>query len=79
MISPKPAKNMIWFGLWGGYHLRYPMLAMDIITQKVKKMMVFQMLSLPGKEEMEIPEDVDFNRREIMKKQCPAEHVFYRE
>ena len=55
MISPTPAKNMIWFGLWGVfYHLRYHMLAMDIITQKVKKMMVFQMLSLPGKEEMEI-------------------------
>lgn len=29
--------------------------------------MVFQTLSLPGKEEMGIPEDVEFHKREIMK------------
>jgi len=49
------------------YHLRYPLLAMDILAQKTKKMMVFQTLSLPGKEEMDVPEDVEFYKREIMK------------
>ena len=58
--------DLIWFmGVF--YHLRYPMLALDILAQKTKKMMVFQTLSLPGKEEMQIPDDVEFHKREIMK------------
>ena len=58
--------DLVWFmGVF--YHLRYPMLAMDIVSQKVSKMMVFQTLSLPGKEEMEVPDDVEFHKREIMK------------
>lgn len=58
--------DLIWFmGVF--YHLRYPMLALDILSQKVKKMMVFQTLSMPGTEEMEVPEDVEFHKREILK------------
>src|SRR5690606_35166726 len=39
--------DLVWFmGVF--YHLRYPMLAMDIIAQKVSKMLVFQTLSMPG-------------------------------
>lgn len=58
--------DLIWFmGVF--YHLRYPMLALDILAQKTKKMMVFQTLSLPGKEEMQLPDDVEFHKREIMK------------
>jgi len=57
--------DLIWFmGVF--YHLRYPMLALDILAQKARKMMVFQTLSLPGKEEMELPDDVEFHKREIM-------------
>lgn len=59
--------DLVWFmGVF--YHLRYPMLAMDILAQKVKKIMVFQTLSLPGMEEMSVPNDVDFHGRDIMKK-----------
>ncbi len=58
--------DLIWFmGVF--YHLRYPLLALDILSRKTKKMMVFQTLSLPGKEEMDVLEDVEFNEREIMK------------
>ncbi|WP_300438995.1 TIGR04290 family methyltransferase [Christiangramia sp.] len=58
--------DLVWFmGVF--YHLRYPLLAMDIISQKTNKMMVFQTLSLPGKEKMEVPDDVEFHKREIMK------------
>lgn len=58
--------DLVWFmGVF--YHLRYPMLALDILAQKTKKMMVFQTLSLPGKEEMELPHDVPFHQRDIMK------------
>ncbi len=61
--------DLVWFmGVF--YHLRYPMLAMDILSQKVKKMMVFQTLSMPGKEEMGVPEDVEFHKREILKEKA---------
>ncbi|MGB8704679.1 MAG: TIGR04290 family methyltransferase [Gillisia sp.] len=57
--------DLVWFmGVF--YHLRYPLLAMDILSQKTRKMMVFQTLSLPGTEEMDVPEDVEFHKREIM-------------
>ena len=61
--------DLVWFmGVF--YHLRYPMLALDILTHKVKRLMVFQTLSLPGAEEMEIPEDVEFHKREIMQEKA---------
>lgn len=57
--------DLVWFmGVF--YHLRYPLLALDILALKTRKMMVFQTLSLPGNEEMDVPEDVEFHRREIM-------------
>ena len=32
------------------YHLRYPTLALDIVAQKVRKLMVFQTITMPGEE-----------------------------
>ncbi|MGI8546071.1 MAG: TIGR04290 family methyltransferase [Gemmatimonadaceae bacterium] len=32
------------------YHLRYPMLALDIVAQKVRRLMVFQTLTMRGEE-----------------------------
>ena len=32
------------------YHLRYPMLGLDIVAQKVRRTMVFQTLTMPGQE-----------------------------
>ena len=49
------------------YHLRYPMLAFDIVAQKTAKILIFQSLSLPGKEEMQVPGDIPFHEREVMK------------
>ena len=61
--------DLVWFmGVF--YHLRYPLLALDILSQKTKKIMVFQTLSLPGTKEMEVPDDVEFNKREIMKSEA---------
>lgn len=48
------------------YHLRYPLLALDIISERVNDLMVFQTLSLDIKEEYEAVDDFDFNNREIM-------------
>ena len=39
--------DLIWFmGVF--YHLRYPLLALDIVAQKVRRSLVFQTLTMPG-------------------------------
>ena len=56
--------DLIWFmGIF--YHLRYPMLALDILSQ-MGDLMVFQTLSLPGSTSMEVLEDVQFHKREVL-------------
>ena len=57
--------DMVWFmGVF--YHLRYPLLALDIISQKVNRMLVFQTLMMPDKVEKSIKEDYEVNDRKEM-------------
>lgn len=57
--------DMVWFmGVF--YHLRYPFLALDIVSRLTKKIMVFQTMMIPGKNEKEIPTDISLNEREVM-------------
>jgi len=46
------------------YHLRYPLLALDLVAEKVRRLLVFQTLTMPGMEIADTPEDQDFNTRE---------------
>jgi tRNA (mo5U34)-methyltransferase len=48
------------------YHLRYPMLGLDIVSQKVKRLMLFQTLTMPGEEVYEDTDGHDFHDRELM-------------
>jgi tRNA (mo5U34)-methyltransferase len=48
------------------YHLRYPLLGLDIVTEKVKRLMIFQTLTIPGDEVAEVPADQDFDDRAPM-------------
>ena len=39
--------DLVWFmGVF--YHLRYPMLALDILSRRTRRLMVFQTLTMPG-------------------------------
>ncbi|MBW3623842.1 MAG: TIGR04290 family methyltransferase [Armatimonadetes bacterium] len=49
------------------YHLRYPLLALDIVSQKVKRMMVFQTLTMPGEEVYPAPSDIGIYERDAMR------------
>jgi tRNA (mo5U34)-methyltransferase len=41
--------DLVWFmGVF--YHLRYPLLALDILAQRTRRMMMFQTLTMPGEE-----------------------------
>ncbi|WP_034256929.1 TIGR04290 family methyltransferase [Adhaeribacter aquaticus] len=57
--------DLIWY-MGVLYHLRYPLLSLDILSQKLKRMMIFQTLTLPGEAVAEVPEDLPINGREKM-------------
>jgi tRNA (mo5U34)-methyltransferase len=48
------------------YHLRYPMLGLDIVCQKVRRLMVFQTLTMPGDEVKEDTHGHGFQNREVL-------------
>ena len=57
--------DVIWFmGVF--YHLRYPLLALDILSEKCNKYMIFQTLTMPGEEELQIAADYKINDRKPM-------------
>lgn len=48
------------------YHLRYPLLALDLVFEKARKMLVLQTLTMPGDETADAPEDLDIHDRDRM-------------
>ena len=60
--------DLVWFmGVF--YHLRYPMLGLDIVAQKVRRMLIFQTLSIPGREEYLNTDGHNFRDREVLREQ----------
>ncbi|GAB3819963.1 TIGR04290 family methyltransferase [Pontibacter rugosus] len=57
--------DLIWY-MGVLYHLRYPLLSLDILSQKCRGQMVFQTLSMPGDQATETPDDFGINDRERM-------------
>ncbi len=49
------------------YHLRYPLLGLDIAVQKVRRLMVFQTLTMPGDEVHEDTLDRGIHDREALR------------
>jgi tRNA (mo5U34)-methyltransferase len=45
------------------YHLRYPLLALEMVAEKVDRLLIFQTLSLPGDEVLETPPDLPLDER----------------
>ncbi len=48
------------------YHLRYPLLALDIVATKVRDLLVLQTLTMPGEEVVAPPGDLRLEEREAM-------------
>jgi tRNA (mo5U34)-methyltransferase len=57
--------DLIWY-MGVLYHLRYPLLSLDILSQKLKRLMIFQTLTMPGEGVAAVPDDLDINQREQM-------------
>ena len=50
------------------YHLRYPMLGLDTVAQKVNRLMVFQTMTMPGEEVFAETDGRGFTDRDLMLK-----------
>lgn len=48
------------------YHLRYPLLALDIINEKFNKILIFQTLTMPGMDYIDTSGDIKIEEREIL-------------
>jgi tRNA (mo5U34)-methyltransferase len=48
------------------YHLRHPLLALDLVAEKVERLLVVQTLTVPGPDEAAEWRDVPFDRRELL-------------
>ena len=48
------------------YHLRYPLLGLDIVARKVRRRLIFQTLTMPGEEVCEPPADLPIYERDAL-------------
>ncbi len=60
--SPDTYDLVLFMGVF--YHLRYPLLAMDIIAERTERMLAFQSLSMGEDEVVEQPEDFAISERQ---------------
>jgi tRNA (mo5U34)-methyltransferase len=57
--------DLVWFmGVF--YHLRYPLLALDLLARRAKRLLMFQTMTYPEDESCEVPENFDLEQREVM-------------
>jgi tRNA (mo5U34)-methyltransferase len=57
--------DLVWFtGVF--YHLRYPVLALDIVRALTGRLMMFQSLTMPGTEAAATPDNIGLDERDLM-------------
>jgi tRNA (mo5U34)-methyltransferase len=54
--------DLIWF-MGVLYHLRHPLLALDILRRRTRRMLVLQTLTMPGEETADVPPDFPLAER----------------
>jgi tRNA (mo5U34)-methyltransferase len=65
MLYDAEVYDLVWF-MGVMYHLRYPMLALDIVRNCCRGSMVFQTMTLPGETVYQTETDLDLEQRDIM-------------
>src|SRR3954452_23103165 len=48
------------------YHLRHPLLALDLVASKARRLVVLQTLTMPGDEEVQPPRDLSIDDRDAL-------------
>ena len=62
--SPERFDLVLFMGVF--YHLRHPLLALDLLAERTRRLMVFQTFTIPGENEYPVPADQDFDDRSPM-------------
>lgn len=57
--------DLVWF-MGVLYHLRHPLLALDIVRRKTRRLMVLQTMTLPGDQVAAVPDDLGLDERARM-------------
>jgi tRNA (mo5U34)-methyltransferase len=60
--EPRQYDLVIFMGVF--YHLRYPLLGLDVVAEKVRRLLVFQSLTMPDEEIDPQPQDLDLASRQ---------------
>lgn len=63
--NPERFDLVLFMGVF--YHLRYPLLGLDIVAQKVRRLMVFQTMLIPGDEVYDETADLEIYERTAMR------------
>jgi tRNA (mo5U34)-methyltransferase len=64
-LPTSEAFDLVWFmGVF--YHLRHPLLALDIAAQRTRRLMVFQTLMMPSENVIDTPDDMEIHERDAM-------------
>jgi len=58
--------DLVWF-MGVLYHLRHPLLGLDIVRRKVRGTLVVQTLTMPGEDMAAVPADLPFEQRERLR------------
>lgn len=58
--------DLVWF-MGVLYHLRYPLLGLDIVSRKVRRKLIFQTMQMPGEEVTQPPRDMGLHERDKMR------------
>jgi tRNA (mo5U34)-methyltransferase len=57
--------DLVWFtGVF--YHLRYPLLALDLVRRVTARLLMFQTMTMPGEAEISVPHDLPLDGRAAM-------------
>ena len=64
-LDEEPFDVVLFLGVL--YHLRHPLLALDLVAEKTAGTLVFQTLTAPGDERLETPPDLSIHDRERMR------------
>jgi tRNA (mo5U34)-methyltransferase len=65
LINSERKFDVVWFtGVF--YHLRYPSLALDLVRRATTRYMMFQSMTMPGTQSLNVPADLPLDEREAM-------------
>lgn len=56
------AYDLVWF-MGVLYHLRHPLLALDIVRQRTRRLLVLQTMTMPGDAVANVPDDIGLDER----------------